>query len=182
MNNEKYIESSVLGVQVYVDSYVAYGSQLVYVSCFKGNDSVKGALSGFLSNNDFKIGDDIFSRGHGVNFTMAQQKLAENLSYGIAYVKQYFDGNDINRFNVVMGKDYSELRDIIFERLKRLTRVPLHDAWKLDIISDCVEWTNLKTFNIPVAQMVTYPTDEKLEEYVMENLEHLKTLINRTVQ
>lgn len=175
MSNNGYIKASVLGVEVYVDRCIMNDTELLYISCFKGAESVKGALGGFLSDSDILIDGNLYRRKR-LNYRQLVHKATDGVTHGITFVESLFNGECVSQINVVFGDTKEEVMQMIYARLRKFSRVPLLDSWRNAIIKNCVEIIKLKTFGIEYALEILFPTHEELEQYVMANLDMLKQI------
>lgn len=176
--NNKYLTSEVMGVETYVDRYIAKDGELYFCSCFKGAESVKGAQAGFLQNNDWKIDNYGYKRLKN-NYKQLSVKLGSALTHGIVYATDFFNGNEISPINIVFGETEEETRVMAFSRLKAYSSVPILDIWKDAILNETASMIPMEQFGFGFVYEIELPTNEILKEYVMANIESLTQLTEK---
>lgn len=174
----EYLLSNVMGVEVYVDRYIAKDGQLYFCSCFKGAESVKGAQAGFLSRSDWEIRGMQYSRLTN-NYKQLTYKISPALTHGLVYALDFFDGNSVKAVNIVFGDTGEKIKGQIFSRLKKYSSIPLLEEWRDIVIEETVSMLPMESFGVNLAYEVELPEDEILKDYVMANLSRLEILTEK---
>lgn len=176
---KEYLLTNVLGVEAYVDKYIADNDILYFCSSFKNAMSVKGVQAGFLSNNSWVIDSAYYERSRTLNYKTHISQVSNNLYHGILYVEAYFNSYLQNKISVVYGDTKENIRTAMFKKLRQYSSIPLVSEWQDFILDNLLldSAKKLTAFGFNYAYEITLPDDERVYSLVMDNIDYLKELL-----